>query len=230
MDKANIKSIHEFVINNLIANASEQDKYNMYGDNMESIVKITSGHTMDVLLSNSPDEILRRPNLFKIYVKRCLELLNEVSKINNLRYDYTRKQQAIEAIDLVLKWGNHKVSREHGQIIDYEIDGDNVTLIYAPDYRTSRLDAVWAFLIAASQGKTEFIVPIKWLPDDLNKGIASIVYCTSIGDFESGTESQYSVLKDFLMYDNYYIMKHYGIQSVIRIKGEKYYKFKIVYK
>ena len=208
-----IESLHEFVVNKLIVNATDQDKYKMYGDNMEAIIKTSPGHAYDTkCINNSPDEIFRRPNLFKWYSKGVIELFKceefNVFFVNGNRKD---SKDAEDAVDCVLEFGEKQLEKYHGQVTYsgptyMSPTGTAYTYQeYSYDYKNARLDAVWAFLIALQDNKDEFVVPIKSIPQELrNDDILSwFVYRKfNENDAIKDARNQIMIMDDFIGYIN----------------------------
>lgn len=173
----------------------------MYGDEATCISRWTSGHAE---VGTVPDEILQRPELFMLYVKRAAELLNIINK----KDIQSGVAAAVDKIKLAVQWG-----------LDNK---DSVGL-------NARLDGVFSFLIECVKHKNdkEFYVyiPIKFLPDEIVGPIddlkASVMYSDKLDekgyfewDFTRGAENQRGVLEKYLDDNDYYVVEPKIVNTV----------------
>ncbi|MCQ2375522.1 MAG: hypothetical protein MJ069_06460 [Salinivirgaceae bacterium] len=77
---------------------ARQNTYKMYGDDVNGCMAFTLGHTSD---GSEPDEIIRRSNLFMLYVKRATELLEKFGAKGNAG-------DAQATVQSVVDWGKSK--------------------------------------------------------------------------------------------------------------------------
>lgn len=189
------------------ANAKQNDKV-MYGDAVTCSSGWTTGHQCD---GSAPDEILRRPALFMLYVKRAAELLNIINGIE----DQSNIDDAVKTIQSVVEWG---IKAANNPKIKIDVN--------------ARLDGVFSFLIECEQHKNdnEFSVniPIKFLPDEITGPIddplIGIMYSwvgTRFGfnwDFTQSAENQRGVLEQYLDSKGYSVIEP---KTVNYVKGDK---------
>lgn len=117
----------------------------MYGKDTERCISFTLGHAKD---GGEPDEILLRPNLFNLYVKKACELYMLMHLVN----DGTNIANATESVKKIVEWGCQKLNK------------------------SSRLDGIFAAHIAALRRNIPFNIPIKILPNELNTGLSKYYY------------------------------------------------------
>ncbi len=111
----------------------------------ERCISFTLGHAKD---GGEPDEILLRPNLFNLYVKKACELYMLMHIVN----DGTNIANATESVKKIVEWGCQKLNK------------------------SSRLDGIFAAHIAALRRNIPFNIPIKILPNELNTGLSKYYY------------------------------------------------------
>ena len=122
----------------------------MYGDNVTCVSGWNTGHECD---GSAPDEILRRPALFILYVKRAAELLNIIKGEKDIQ---SGVDNAVNTIQSVVVWGL-KAANNPESGIDVK----------------ARLDGVFYFLIECEKHKNEkefsVSIPIKFLPKEIDE-------------------------------------------------------------
>ena len=149
-----------------------QNSYRMYGT--ENICNtFTFGHTFD---GGKPDEIIRRPKLFMLYVKHTLELM----KLAKLVAEDKDTANAMESVRSIVNWGVKQ------------------------DDKSARLDGIFALQIALLNGDKTFKIPIKWLSVNLN--LAGLLYYdvlkksmfgTVRNSFNNDANTQRLILEDY---------------------------------
>lgn len=182
---------------------AKQNTYRMYGT--ESICNtFTIGHAMD---GGKPDEIIRRHNLFLLYTKMSLELI-QLANAEQLPINKEKQDAAYQYVKSIVKWGV-----EQGDLAIH-------------------LDGVFAFCTAVYKGARMFSIPIKWLPNELDTGIAYL-----IEDNDSELKEKAFVQKDvlfrYLSNNNNYVLKKNKILSVKRLPykdNDKMLRFIITYR
>lgn len=189
------------------ANAKQNDKV-MYGDAVTCSSGWTTGHQCD---GSAPDEILRRPALFMLYIKRAAELLNIINGIE----DQSNIDDAVKTIQSVVEWG---LKAANNPKIGIDVK--------------ARLDGVFYFLIECEKHKNEkefsVSIPIKFLPDEITGPIddplIGIMY-SWVGklfgykwDFTQNAEKQKGILEIYLDEKGYEVV---DAKTVNYVKGDK---------
>ena len=181
---------------NAHANATQNDRV-MYGDEVTCMSGWTTGHSDD---GTAPDEILRRSELFMLYVKRAAELLNIIRGEKNIQLGV---DDAVTTIQSVVEWGIKAANNPNPEI---KIDVN------------ARLDGVFSFLIECEKHKNdnEFYVyiPIKFLPKEIDEGLAWLMYSDQFNDrglfewdFTRGANNQRGVLERYLSDKGYSVVE-----------------------
>jgi hypothetical protein len=174
------------------AYAIQNDKV-MYGDAVTCVSGWTTGHADD---GTAPDEILRRSELFMLYVKRAAELLNIIRGVDNIQLGV---DDAVKTIQSAVEWG---------------LEASNAREINV----NARLDGVFSFLIECEKHKNdnEFYVyiPIKFLPKEIDEGLAWLMYSGKfndwdlfVWDFTRGANNQRGVLERYLSDKGYSVVE-----------------------
>lgn len=212
-----IEELNEFFLNKVISPCLEQDKYVMYGDNTEGMIKFTSGHGIDSYFSDNPDAILERPTIYLCYVHRALELLNFKSLKESLQIEDDKVTKAYDAIKELIDWCRTSLKEKDEK---KKID------------KNARLDGCLSFLIAHFNGDGEFDVPIKWIHRNVQKSSsrAKIFYSDfNIVDSIEDAKKQCRIIE---LYFDYLKNKPNSIFKEIRRVGSNNYsyRYKIIYK
>lgn len=166
-----------------------QNVYRMYGDvAVWWCLDLTFGHKSD---GTKPDEILRRKNLFLLYVTRAIELypiLYKEAKVFDDKNPY-------DLIKDVLDWGeNHAEESE-------------------------KLDGIFRFLIEIEKSKDPnkkscvFEIPIKSLPTEIRGSFSGIVTDLVNGGKKGFNESAEKISQTLKNYLNH-VKDKYGIKKI----------------
>lgn len=169
--------------------SAKQNGYKMYGDGVTCKNEgFTLGHFSD---GGKPDEILRRSDLFLLYVKRTMELYKILD--DNAYVDPDKNPY--DMIKDVIEWG-----KEH------ERKGD-------------KLDGIFRFLIEIEKSKDPnkksyvFEIPIKSLPDEISGSFSGVVTDFVNGGKEGFNESAEKISQTLKNYLNH-VKDKYGIKKI----------------
>lgn len=210
-------------------NFPESCKYKMYGaENVDNT--FTIGHTFD---GSDPDRIGKRPDLFKFYVDRIIELFELKGYQRN-----ENMSEILSNINHVVSWlakagetsfgQTQYLTTPEGYLYLNPGTGMPIPTGKAFDYTNARLDAIWAYYIAlldakikGIKGETTFLVPYKSLTKDAPGGVLKHIYYDIISDkiffddFQTTLESQDDVLMRYLTQNTDYVRAS-GVADVDR--------------
>lgn len=169
--------------------SAKQNGYKMYGNGVTCKNEgFTLGHFSD---GGKPDEILRRSDLFLLYVKRTMELYKILD--DNAYVDPDKNPYVM--IKDVIEWG-----KEH------ERKGD-------------KLDGIFRFLIEIEKSKDPnkksyvFEIPIKSLPEEISESFSGVVTDFVNGGKEGFNESAEKISQTLKNYLNH-VKDKYGIKKI----------------
>ena len=179
-----------------------QNHYEMYGADAEGAYDSNVscfGHTRH---SSMPDQILRRLSIYKTYVKYVIELYLKMKQVGLVQSDISENNSYSE-VEKILDWC--KSSKD----LDFE----------------SRLDGIFAFLIAVKEAKLEnvkekrFTIPVKWTPqrsrDEAGSALSAVGWLggSRDGKYIETAFNIYNTLVTFLSNENNY--RKYGVKDVV---------------